>query len=130
MQRILRVSTRAGPDLVDITGQVSRVVEKSGVKEGICLVFVPGATGAVVINENEPDLLEDFKKILEKLVPEEGYKHPHNAHSHLRSLILGPSETIPVQAGKLVLGTWQSIFLVNLDAGPREREVVVRVLGE
>jgi secondary thiamine-phosphate synthase enzyme len=109
---------------------VSRVVEKSGVKEGICLVFVPGATGAVVINENEPDLLEDFKKILEKLVPEEGYKHPHNAHSHLRAILLGPGETIPVSGGKLVLGTWQSIFLVNLDAGPREREVIVKVLGE
>ncbi|MCK4714802.1 MAG: secondary thiamine-phosphate synthase enzyme YjbQ [Candidatus Aenigmarchaeota archaeon] len=130
MQRILRVSTRAGPDPVDITGQVSMVVEKSGVKEGICLVFVPGATGAVVINENEPDLLEDFKKILEKLVPEEGYKHPHNAHSHLRAMLLGPGETIPVSGGRLVLGTWQSIFLVNLDAGPREREVAVRVLGE
>jgi len=130
MQSILRVSSRAGPDLLDITGQVSRVVEKSGIKEGICLVFVPGATGAVVINENEPDLLEDFRETLRKLVPEGGHKHPHNAHSHLRAMLLGLGETIPLEGGKLVLGTWQSIFLVNLDAGPREREVAVRVLGE
>ncbi len=130
MQEILKVPTKAGPDLVDITGEVEGVVEKSGIKEGICLVFVPGATGAVVINENEPGLMEDFKKTLEKLAPEGGYKHPHNAHSHIRAMLLGPGETIPLEEGRLVLGTWQSIFLVNLDTGPRDRDVLVRVLGE
>lgn len=130
MEEVLSFSTNAGPDLVDITGQVQGAVDKSGVKEGICLVFVPGATGAIVINESEPSLMEDFRKILEELVPEGGYKHPHNAHSHIRSLLLGPGETVPVREGKLVLGTWQSIFLANLDTGARERRVVVKVLGE
>lgn len=130
MQEMLRVLTRAGIDLADITGQVQEIVGKSGIRDGICLVFVPGATGAVVINENEKNLVEDFKRILEKMVPEKGYKHPHNAHSHLRAMLLGPGETIPVSGGRLVLGAWQSIFLVNLDTGPREREVLVRVLGE
>ncbi len=130
MQETLRVSTGAGPDLVDITREVEGVVRKSGIGEGLCLVFVPGATGAIVINENEPSLIEDFKKTLGKLAPEGGFRHPGNAHSHIRAMLLGPGETIPVEGGRLLLGTWQGIFLANLDTGPRERDVVVGVLGE
>lgn len=129
MQETLRVKTGPELDLADITGKVNAIVEKSRVEDGVCLVFCRGATGAVVINENDPALLDDFKRKLSDIIPREAYAHPGNAHSHLRAMLLGPSETIPVKNSRLDLGTWQSVFLINLDTSPREREVVVQVIA-
>ncbi len=107
--RELRFSTGGEIDLVDITGEVERAVEESGIENGQVLVFVPGATGAVVTIEHEPGLLEDFKRALRELVPAgKGYLHDgvdDNAHSHLRATILGASECFPVVDGRLVRGT-------------------------
>jgi len=130
----LRFSTEGEIDLVDITHEVERVVRESGIENGQVLVFVPGATGAIVTIEHESGLLEDFKRALRELIPKgAGYLHDRiddNAHSHLRATLLGASECFPVVDGRLVRGTWQQIFFVELDVRPRHRRVVVQVMGE
>jgi secondary thiamine-phosphate synthase enzyme len=130
----LHFSTRGEIDLVDITSEVEKVVEESGIQNGQVLVFVPGATGAIITIEHESGLLEDFKRILKELIPKAaGYLHDRiddNAHSHLRASLLGASECFPVVDGRLVRGTWQQIFFVELDVRPRHRRVVVQVMGE
>ncbi|RLF86077.1 YjbQ family protein [Thermococci archaeon] len=129
----LRFSTKGEIDLVDITSKVEEIVGRSGVKEGQVLVFVPGATGAVVTIEHEKGLLEDFKRILKEIVPKgAGYRHDlidNNAHSHLRATLLGPSLVLPIIEGKVVRGIWQQIFFVELDVRPRRRRLVVQVMG-
>ncbi|ASJ07717.1 hypothetical protein A3L11_00105 [Thermococcus siculi] len=130
----LRFSTGGEIDLVDITHGIERIVRESGIKNGQVLVFVPGATGAIVTIEHESGLLEDFKRALRELIPKgKGYLHDRiddNAHSHLRATLLGASECFPVVDGRLVRGTWQQIFFVELDVRPRHRRVVVQVMGE
>ncbi|MBP1911230.1 secondary thiamine-phosphate synthase enzyme YjbQ [Thermococcus stetteri] len=130
----LRFSTRGEIDLVDITAEVERIVKESGVQNGQVLVFVPGATGAIITIEHESGLLEDFKRLLKELVPKgAGYLHDRiddNAHSHLRASLLGASECFPVVDGRLVRGTWQQIFFAELDVRPRHRRVIVQVMGE
>ena len=130
----LRFSTEGEIDLVDITHEVERVVEESGIKNGQVLVFVPGATGAIVTIEHESGLLEDLRRALRELIPKgRGYLHDRiddNAHSHLRATLLGASECFPVVDGRLVRGTWQQIFFVELDVRPRHRRVIVQVVGE
>ncbi|AFL95495.1 hypothetical protein CL1_1296 [Thermococcus cleftensis] len=132
--RELRFQTEGEIDLVDITAEVERVVEESGIENGLCLVFVPGATGAIVTIEHESGLLEDFRRALKELIPKgKGYLHDRiddNAHSHLRATLLGASECFPVVDGRLVRGTWQQIFFVELDVIPRHRRVIVQVVGE
>ncbi|WP_297475090.1 secondary thiamine-phosphate synthase enzyme YjbQ [Thermococcus sp.] len=130
----LRFSTDGEIDLVDITAEVERVVAESGIKNGYVLVFVPGATGAIVTIEHESGLLEDFRRALRELIPKgAGYLHDRiddNAHSHLRATLLGASECFPVVDGRLIRGTWQQIFFVELDVRPRHRRVIVQVVGE
>ncbi|AIU69062.1 hypothetical protein TEU_01185 [Thermococcus eurythermalis] len=130
----LHFSTRGEIDLVDITRDVERIVEESEIENGQVLVFVPGATGAIVTIEHESGLLEDFKRALKELIPKgRGYLHDRiddNAHSHLRATLLGASECFPVADGRLVRGTWQQIFFVELDVRPRHRRVIVQVIGE
>jgi len=130
----LRFSTRGEIDLVDITRDIEEIVEKSEIKNGQVLVFVPGATGAIVTIEHENGLLEDFKRVLRKLVPRgAGYKHDiidNNAHSHLRASLLGSSLVLPIVKGKVVRGIWQQIFFVELDVRPRRRRLVVQIMGD
>jgi len=130
----LRFSTRGEIDLVDITRDIEEIVEKSEIKNGQVLVFVPGATGAIVTIEHENGLLEDFKRVLRKLVPRgAGYKHEiidNNAHSNLRASLLGSSLVLPIVEGKVVRGIWQQIFFVELDVRPRRRRLVVQIMGD
>jgi len=99
--------------------------------QGMVFVFSPHATGAIILNENDQPLLDDFKDLLERLIPKSGsYRHPINAHSHLRSIFMEPSKAIPVKDGRLALGTWQSIIWVEVDTRPRTRTVMVTVLGD
>jgi len=117
------VSTDARLDVVDVTDRVAAAVDGTGT----ATVFVDHTTAGVVVNEAEPRLLEDMRTFLANLVPDEGWEHDEldgNADSHLRALLLGPSETIPVVDGDLSLGRWQSVLLVECD-GPRERTVRV-----
>lgn len=115
----------------NITDKVESIVKKSKIENGICTIFAVGSTSAVIINENEPMLLEDLKDSLENISPEEKiYHHSENAFSHIRSTFLGNSQTIPIKDEKLVIGTWQEIMVANFDTDDREREVVVTVVGK
>ena len=126
----LKVHTNKKYEIIDITQKVAEVVKKANVDEGLCCVFIPHATAAVVINENDDmQIGMDLLDALDKLVPEGVWRHDQvdsNGAAHLKAAILGPSETIPVQKGRLALGTWQAVMLVELD-GPRDRKVIVTV---
>lgn len=126
----VKLRTRKTQEMVDITQQVADVVQQTGVKDGLCLVFVPHATAAVVINENaDPNVCQDILDAMGRLVPEGAWRHDrvdNNAAAHIKATILGPSETVPVHGGALRLGTWQSLMLVEFD-GPRDRTVIVEV---
>lgn len=124
-------STEGEIDFVDLTGKVREVVRESGVKNGLVHVFAPHATGVIVLTEYESGLLNDIKDVLEKLIPRRAsYSHPSNAHSHLRSMFLCPDRTLPIVEGRVALGTWQSLFFIETDVHPRQRTVIVKVLGE
>lgn len=126
----MKVHTTKKHEVVDITQKVVEAVKTANVDEGLCCVFVPHATAAVVINENDDMQIGlDLLDALDKLVPEGGWRHDRidsNGAAHLKASILGPSKMIPVQKGKLTLGTWQAVLFVELD-GPRERKVIVTV---
>ncbi|MDI6889131.1 MAG: secondary thiamine-phosphate synthase enzyme YjbQ [Methanocellales archaeon] len=126
----IEVQTSQETELVDITQRVKETVGGAGIRNGLCVVYTPHTTTGIIINENEARLREDILSALDKVVPKgAGYQHDqidHNAHSHLRAILLGPSAIIPIENGSLALGTWQSIFLVELD-GPRKRTVHVSV---
>ncbi len=130
MQSEFHVRSHRKYEMLDITEQVADIVRQCNLPEAICSVYVTHATAAVVINENDdPNVCEDVLDALGKLVPEGVWRHDRvdsNAAAHIKSAILGPGETLPVRAGKLVLGTWQAIMLVELD-GPRDRRVIVTV---
>jgi len=124
------VRTRKAQEMFDITERVAEVVSRSGVSDGICLVYVPHATAAVIVNENaDPNVCEDILEALARLIPEGRWRHDrvdNNAAAHIKATILGPSEAVPIRGGRLGLGTWQSLMLVELD-GPRNRTVIVEV---
>lgn len=125
----ISVSTQDRYQLVDITSQVEETVAKSKVKNGLCLFFVPHSTAAIILTENESGLKNDWLKILQKLVEGEKFEHDRiddNTDSHLLSGLLGQGKVLPIENGHLVRGTWQQIFLVELD-GPRTRKVVVKI---
>jgi secondary thiamine-phosphate synthase enzyme len=126
----LRVRTKAKREMVDVTARVAEIVTRAGVAEGLCSVYVPHATAAIVVNENDdPNVCVDVLDALDRLIPAGGWRHDRvdgNAASHIQAAILGPGETIPVRDGRLMLGTWQAVMLVELD-GPRERRVLVTV---
>ena len=127
----LKIKTSKRVELVDITSEVQEEVRKSEISEGICLISTQHTTAGIIINENETGLKEDILDLLNKLVPAgAGYRHDRlddNADSHLRAILLGASESLPVSEGKLKLGTWQRIFFAEMD-GPRTRTVNITLL--
>ncbi len=127
----LKIQTSKRIELIDITSEIQEEIKKSKVAEGICVISTMHTTTAIIINENESGLKEDILNLLEKLVPKaEGYRHDaidNNADAHLKALLLGASESLPISEGKLELGTWQRIFLAELD-GPRIRIVNLSIL--
>jgi secondary thiamine-phosphate synthase enzyme len=132
MIQTVQVKSSRRTDFIDITHSVREVTRKSGVSEGICLIFVPHTTAAVTINENaDPSVTRDILIMLNKLIPsEDDYRHLEgNSPAHIKSSLLGCSETVLVESGKLVLGTWQGIFFCEFD-GPRSRKVYVKVVKE
>jgi secondary thiamine-phosphate synthase enzyme len=125
----LRVKTARRTQLVDVTVAVERVVAAAGVASGVCYVYVPHTTAGVMINEHaDPDVASDLEGVFDRLVPRSGpYRHAEgNTDSHAKAVMVGASQVIFVEDGKLVLGTWQGIFLCEFD-GPRERKIFVRV---
>ena len=128
------IKTKGFNDVIDITSQVSREVEKSKVKDGLCLVSSPGSTCGITTIEYEDGLIEDLKRILEKIAPmSKDYEHCKkwgdcNGYAHIRSALIKPFLAIPVENGRLVLGQWQNIALLDFDNRPREREIMVKII--
>jgi secondary thiamine-phosphate synthase enzyme len=124
-------STKGEIDFMDLTGKVHEVVRKSGIKNGLIHVFAPHATGIIILTEHEPSLDSDIKDFLEKIIPKHGgYRHPSNAHSHLRSMLLSPDKTLPIIDGQAIFGTWQSLVFVETDVYPRRRTIILQAIGE
>jgi secondary thiamine-phosphate synthase enzyme len=130
-----RLSTGGDSDVVDITNEVQEAVTEARVGEGQAIAFVRGSTAAITTMEYEPGGVHDFQTLLDRLVPVSGdYEHNRlnrdtNSHAHQRASIVGPSEIVPVQDGRLALGTWQQLVLIDFDDRPRERTVVVQVVS-
>ncbi len=125
----ISVKTFSRVELIDITHLVEKVVSESKVKSGLCTIYVPHTTAAVTINENaDPSVRRDIIKELNKMVPfDDNYSHLEgNAAAHIKASLIGPSETIMVDGGSLVLGTWQGIYFCEFD-GPRNRKVMIRI---
>lgn len=131
----LSIETRGDSDMIDLTDRLSLLLQKQKMKNGHMLVFVPGSTAALTTIEYEPGLKKDFTLLMERLIPRNArYYHEEtwndgNGHSHVRASLLGPSLTVPFGDGKLLLGTWQQIILVDYDNRPRSRSLVVQFTG-
>jgi len=133
----IRIDTKPGVQAIDVTDRVEAAVAKSRVWEGLVCIFTPSSTSAIVTNEFEPGLMtEDIPNALERLFPQ-GMEYGHqrrwqdgNGHSHVRATFLGPSLTVPVIDGRAALGTWQQIAFLELDNKPRQREVIVQIVGD
>ena len=135
-QEEIRLHTQHAGQMHDLTDAVAAIVARSGISHGLVHVFNVGSTAAVGTIEFEPGLQADLPRVLNRLLPpgrDYGHEqtwHDGNAHSHLQATLLGPSLTVPVQQGKPVLGTWQQIFHLECDIKPRERRILVTVMGE
>jgi secondary thiamine-phosphate synthase enzyme len=129
---VLTVKTAARFEMIDITGRVAALVRESGIKRGVCHAFVPHTTAAVTINENaDPDVPRDILAALDRIVPlSESYRHAEgNAAAHVKASLFGSSQTLLIEDGDLVLGTWQSLFFCEFD-GPRTRKVLVKLTAD
>jgi len=130
----LRLSTRGDGDTLDITAAIQRAVEEAGVEDGQATAFVRGSTAAITTMEYEPGGVRDLAAMLDRLIPAAGdyehnrLNHDTNSHAHQRASIVGPSQTVPVAGGRLQLGTWQQVVLLDFDDRPRERTIVIQVV--
>jgi secondary thiamine-phosphate synthase enzyme len=135
-QKHIKRSTSGHRDLHDLTDELQRIVEQSGIQRGIVSLCNIGSTAALGTIEFEPGLEEDLPAMLDRLIPasrDYGHErawHDGNGHSHLQATLLGPSLTVPIEEGRLVLGTWQQVFLLECDIRPRQRTVAITVIGE
>lgn len=132
----IQISSRGEDDIIDITEQISNVIKESNIGNGIVAVFVSGSTAAITTIEYEPGLSHDFPEMLSRIVPRDiQYKHHDtwhdgNGHSHVRASLIGPSLIVPIIDGNLTLGTWQQIVLLEMDTRPRNRNVILQIMGE
>lgn len=132
----IKISSKKENDMIDITAQTSELVKKSGIRSGNVTVFVSGSTAALTTIEFEPGLKRDFPEMLERIAPndiEYGHEqmwHDGNGHSHVKASLIGPSLTIPFTDGQLLLGRWQQIVMIELDTRPRNRNLILQILGE
>ena len=131
-----KINTKGNNDIIDITSQVSEAVRKSKKKDGICLISCLGSTAGLTTIEADPNLLEDFKEFLEKIAPSnKSYHHDEtwgdrNASGHIKSSLIKPFLTVPIEDGKLLLGTWHQIVLIDFDNRPREREIIIKIISQ
>ena len=134
--KTIAVSSNGENDMIDITSQTDEAIKSSRLQDGVVVIFVSGSTSAVTTIEYEPGLKKDFPKMLARLAPSEiDYEHDKrwhdgNGHSHVRASLIGPSLAIPLIEGHLTLGTWQQIVLIELDTRPRERKIIVQMIGD
>ena len=133
---LLRLSTQGDGAIVDLTEGVRSVIARAGMESGVATAFVTGSTAAITTMEHEPGGVADLQALLERLIPAAAEyehnvrNHDTNAHAHLRAALIGPSVAIPFAAGRLALGTWQQVVLLDFDNRPRDRVVTVHVAGE
>ena len=131
-----QIETRGENDVINITGQTSKALEESKLQDGIITVFISGSTAAITTIEYEPGLKQDFPRMLSRIVPKNiEYQHDNtwhdgNGHSHIKASLIGPSMTIPFKDGNLMLGTWQQIVLLETDIRPRQRKIILQIIGE
>jgi secondary thiamine-phosphate synthase enzyme len=131
VNQTIKFHTNGEIDFIELSDEIQEITNKTQIKNGIVHVFAPHATGILILNENDAALLNDIKTFLEKLAPNHGnYEHPSNAHAHLRSMVLPPDKTLPLIDGRIAFGTWQSLLYVETDVYPRERTLIVQVMGE
>lgn len=134
MQREITISSSKRQELIDITSDIKEIVKESKIKGGICVIYTPHATGAVIINENaDPNICEDVLEALSKLIPAGKWRHDRidgNADAHIKSSIIGSSATIPIKDGNLQLGTWQDCFFAELDGPRSRRKIIVSIIGD
>lgn len=131
MTKTINVKTRSRTEFIDITADVKKSVKESGIKDGVCYVYVPHTTAGVTINEGaDPAVVKDILSTLNTLIPQNaGYLHMEgNSDAHIKTSLMGPSQAIIIEGGKLLLGTWQAIFFCEFD-GARSRKVMIKVLG-
>jgi secondary thiamine-phosphate synthase enzyme len=135
--RSFEVKSRSENEVFDMTGDVQEAVTASGLSNGLATVFVVGSTAAITTMEFEPGLVKDFPAMFERAAPKSGVEYDHqmrwhdgNGHSHVKASLLGPSLSVPFVDGKLVLGEWQQIVLVEFDIRPRTRKIVLQIIGE
>lgn len=132
----MSIKTHAKDEIIDITDKVQDIVSKSGIDNGLACIFVAGSTAAVTTVEFEPGLVKDLNEAMDRLYPK-GIDYDHhrrwgdgNGHSHVRASLVGPSLTVPIVDGRLLLGTWQQIVFLEFDNKPRSREVAVQIVGD
>ena len=132
----IKLSTKGDTDIINITAEAASAVLNSGLKNGSAAVFVPGSTGGITTVEYEPGLVEDLKTFFEKIAPKSGeYQHnvrwkDGNGYSHVRASFLGPGITVPFVDNKMLLGKWQQIVFIDFDNRPRDRELIIQIIGE
>ena len=133
---VLHLSTSGDADCIDITPDVAKAVSESGLRDGVAHLFVTGSTAGITTIEFEPGCVSDMGALFERIAPRDAeYKHherwgDHNGHSHMRASLLGPHLAVPFVNGKLTLGTWQQVILVDFDDRPRDRTIVVQAIGD
>lgn len=128
--KTINIKTKKQGDMVNLTPQIEDAVREAEIKDGIVHVFAPHATAVFALTELESNLRSDIKDLLEDLIPEKGWSHGLNAHSHLRSMLLPPDKTLPVREGTLIRGTWQDLFFIEADTSGRLREIFITVIGD
>ena len=132
----IKLNTKGNPDLINITEEVVDLLKNAKLQKGLLTVFVVGSTAAITTFEYEPGLIQDVTELYDKIIPQNKHYHHDdtwgdaNGFSHLRSSLQGPSLSIPFDNGKLVLGTWQQIVLAEFDNRPRQRQIIVQIIGE
>ena len=130
------VSTRGDAHMIDLTAKLQAIVDKHAIEHGQALVFVSGSTAGLTTVEYEPGLIQDLPEAFERWAPQDRHYHHEdtwhdgNGHSHVRASLLGPSITVPFQDGRLLLGTWQQVVLIDFDNRPRNRDIVVQLSGD
>ena len=135
ISKTIQLSSKGQDDVIDITKQVSNVVKDSNIENGTVTIFVAGSTAAVTTIEYEPGLINDFPEMLSRIIPKNiEYEHDNtwhdgNGHSHVRASLVGPSLTVPIINGKLTLGTWQQIVLLEMDTRPRNRNLILQIMS-
>ncbi len=123
--------TQGEIDFINLSNKVQEEVSNSKIKNVVVHVFAPHATGVLILTENDEALLADIMALLEEIAPKQGsYQHPSNAYSHLRSMLLPPDKTLPIIDGHVAFGTWQSLLFVEVDVYPRERTIIIQIMGE